>query len=57
MDGQVFWLPDLPTLCAFPFRLVTKQWLFADFVPGYSGGTAPDFNGIPYYADSAPDVG
>jgi hypothetical protein len=24
------------------------QWLFADFVPDYSGGTAPDFHGIPF---------
>jgi hypothetical protein len=24
-----------------------EQWYFANFVPDYSGGTAPDFHGIP----------
>jgi hypothetical protein len=44
---QVFWLSDRPTLCAFPFQAV-ETVAFADFVPDYSGGTAPDFNGISY---------
>jgi hypothetical protein len=28
----------------------TKQWHFADFVPDYSGGTAPDSNRIAQHA-------
>ena len=35
----------LPFCLPIPF---TGQCLFQGFVPGYSGGTAPDFNGIPY---------
>jgi hypothetical protein len=32
-----------------PSHLIkTKQWYPANFVPGYSGGTAPDLHGIPY---------
>ena len=32
-----------------PSHLIrTKQWYYANFVPVYSGGTAPDSNGIPY---------
>jgi hypothetical protein len=26
----------------------TEQWQLADFVPDYSGGTAPESHGIPY---------
>jgi len=46
---QVFWLTDHPTLLAFPScsaRTVATE----DFVPVYSGGTAPDSRGIPYQA-------
>jgi hypothetical protein len=36
-------------LLAAPSRLAsTRQWHPAAFVPDYSGGTTPDFNGIPY---------
>jgi len=44
---QVFWLPDLPTFRPFPSRW-SKTVVMANVVPGYSGGTAPDFNGISY---------
>jgi len=27
-----------------------RQWLFAGFVPGYSGGTMPVLHRLPYYA-------
>ncbi len=40
----VFWLPDPSTCRALP---PNRQWHHAVFVPGYSGGSAPDFNGIP----------
>jgi len=46
---QVFWLSDHPVIRPFPF-VIHKQWHFADFVPDYSGGTAPEFHGIPYYS-------
>lgn len=46
LDGQVFWLPDRPTSCAFP-RLC-RSGVFAAFVPGYSGGTATDLHRLPY---------
>ena len=57
--GQVFWLPDLTTFCTFP-RQVSRvkakvgrpgelhAVAFADFVPGYSGGTATDLHRFPY---------
>jgi hypothetical protein len=36
-------------LVSAPSHLVkTSQWHVADFVTGYSGGTALDFHGIPY---------
>jgi len=32
-----------------PSHLIkTKQWYLANFVPVYSGGTAPDLHGISY---------
>jgi len=34
------------SLRAFPFNF--EQWHVAQIVPGYSGGTIPDFHGIPY---------
>jgi hypothetical protein len=57
--GQVFWLPDLTTFCTFPRQVSqTKANLghprelhavaVADFVPGYSGGTATDSHRLPY---------
>ena len=33
-----------------PISLIPETVVFADFVPDHSGGTAPDFNGIPYQA-------
>ena len=33
-----------------PILFGGKTVAYADFVPDYSGGTAPDLNGIPYYA-------
>jgi hypothetical protein len=27
-----------------------RQWFFAGFVPGHSGGTAPVSHRLPYYA-------
>ena len=53
-NGQVFWLPDRPTCRTFPPRWprlqsrFAGQWLFAAFVPGYSGGTATDLHRFPY---------
>ena len=47
---QVFWLPGRPTLCAFPPHL--RQWPDADFVTGYSGGTAMVLHHLPYYVRS-----
>jgi hypothetical protein len=44
---QVFWLSDLSTICAFPPGL-NQTVASAEFVPDYSGGTTPDFNGIPF---------
>jgi len=36
-------------LISAPSRVVkTMQWLLADFVPDYSGGTTSDFHGIPF---------
>ena len=36
-------------LLSAPSHLIfTRQWPVAEVVPGYSGGTAPEFNGIPY---------
>ena len=63
--GQVFWLPDLTTFCTFP-RQVSRvkakvgrpgelhAVAFADFVPGYSGGTATDLHRLPYSSPPAP---
>jgi hypothetical protein len=45
-SGQVFWLPDRPTGCAFPRHPVAVA--LAAFVPGYSGGTATDSHRLPY---------
>lgn len=44
-NGQVFWLPDQSTTCAFP-RIIRSG--DAGFVPGYSGGTATDSHRLPY---------
>ena len=57
--GQVFWLPDLTTFCTFPRQVSRRKArlgrplelhavAFADFVPGYSGGTATDLHRLPY---------
>jgi hypothetical protein len=37
-----FYFPHLPV------SMRSETVASADFVPGYSGGTAPDLNGIPY---------
>lgn len=42
-SGQVFWLPDRPTLHAFPGNVIA-QWPVVDFVTGYSGGTATELH-------------
>ena len=42
---QVFWLTD--HLLSGPSHL-EKTVVLPDFVPVYSGGTAPDSHGIPY---------
>jgi len=52
---QVFWLSDQPTILSFPFR-IDETVAAKNFVPDYSGGPAPDFHGIPYYALKAPDA-
>jgi hypothetical protein len=57
--GQVFWLPDLTTFCTFPRQVSQSKASLghpgelhavavADFVPGYSGGTATDSHRLPY---------
>jgi len=46
--GQVFWLTATNLLSAPSHLIQIKQWLPADFVTDYSGGTAPEFHGIPY---------
>jgi len=43
---QVSWLPDHPTLRTFPGS--SAQWFNADFVPGHSGGPAPDSHRFPF---------
>jgi hypothetical protein len=52
-NRQVFWLPVHFTCRAFPFVFAanadTQTVAIAAFIPGYSGGSAPDFNGFPYY--------
>jgi len=35
-------------LSAPSHQVSTRQWHIAEFVPDHSGGTAPDFNGIPF---------
>lgn len=45
---QVFWLPATFLLSVPSHPVKTGQWLNTDFVTDYSGGTAPDFHGIPY---------
>jgi hypothetical protein len=47
MLRQVFRLSDHSHFRAFPTAF-NGQWQLADFVPDNGGGTAPDFNGIPY---------
>jgi hypothetical protein len=42
---QVFWLPDRPTGLGLP--IVFDSGAREAFVPGYSGGSAPDLHGIP----------
>lgn len=37
-----------PYYLRLPFRLEAESGGGGEFVPGYSGGTVPDFNGIPY---------
>lgn len=52
---QVFWLPDPSTLPpSHPLAAGSGSW---NFVPGYSGGTAPDLHGIPSYAPLSPVSG
>jgi hypothetical protein len=42
-------------LLAAPSRLaLTRQWLLAAFVPGYSGGTATDLHRFPYSSLQTP---
>ena len=31
-----------------PVSMISETVAIAAFVPGHSGGTAPEFNGIPY---------
>jgi len=45
---QVFWLSDHPKGCAFPPDSLRQWHNIAAFVPEHSGGTAPDFYGIPF---------
>jgi len=45
---QVFWLPDLFTCHAFPLKQINLTVVNVTFIPGYSGGSAPDFNRIPF---------
>ena len=52
---QVFWFSDHSTNRAFPPGLI-RQWQLAAFVPDYSDGLTPDFNGIPFYALKAPET-
>ncbi len=56
-SGQVFWLPDRPTSCAFPPETgpgrLHRQWHLAAFVPGYSGGTATALHRFPYSSAAA----
>ncbi len=40
---------DLLTAPSHPYR----QWRYAVFVPGYSGGSATDFNRLPFYGNIA----
>lgn len=42
-SGSRINLPPAPS-----HSVTAKQWYIAEFVPDYSGGTAPGFNGIPY---------
>ena len=62
--GQVFWLPDLTTFCTFPRQVLNRAAKYgspgklhavavADFVPGYSGGTATDSHRLPYSSPPA----
>jgi hypothetical protein len=52
-NRQVFWLPVHFTCRAFPFVKAAfaeiQTVAFATFILGYSGGSAPDLNGFPYY--------
>ncbi|SCY85812.1 hypothetical protein SAMN05216233_1287 [Desulfoluna spongiiphila] len=57
-DSRAFRTAHLPALVAAGLkrRAVSGQWLFGEgylphpcrTVPGYSGGTVPDFHGIPF---------
>jgi hypothetical protein len=46
--GQVFWLVDLPTRHAFPFRSDGTVATSVVFVPTYSGGAATASHRLPY---------
>jgi len=46
VKSNVFWLPGAILLSRLlPTCVGMACW---DFVPGYSGATASDFNGLPY---------
>ncbi len=45
---QVFWLPGLPTPRFLPIPLERNSGNLSGFVSGYSGGTAPAFDGFPF---------
>src|SRR5690606_33899563 len=56
LQRQVFWLPDRPSGCVFPWLLSCRSIFpaggatvtFSALVPGYSGGTATDSHRLPY---------
>ena len=47
LTSGLFYSPRLPILILCRLHN-NEQWHLAVFVPGYSGGSAPDFNGFPF---------
>jgi len=43
---------DHPTHCTFP-SVFHRQWFPTVFVPNHSGGSVPEFNRIPLWAESS----
>jgi hypothetical protein len=54
IDLLVFWLPDQPPP-ALPVWVRPDSGI-AGFVPGYSGGTAPDLHRVPWPETSGPQI-